>query len=105
MIKAYTDDVARDYKDETWGNYSSSCNTNQFTDELRIELQLKPGMDFPMYYTIDGTEPTKDSPQYSEPFSLSQSAEVKVAVYIEKGGRERRFTRSKYFEKIKPEKE
>lgn len=100
-ILARTDDSARDYKDETWGKYYSQCNTHVFADSLKVELRLKPGMDCPIYYTVDGSEPDKTSPVYTGPVVLHESAEVKVAVYVEKGNRMRRFTRSKFFEKNK----
>ena len=99
-ILPYTDDSKKDYKDESWGRYSSHCNTNEFTDSLQVELRLKPGMDCPIYYTVDGSEPDQNSKVYSSPILLHESAEVKVAVYIEKGKKLRRFTRSKHFEKI-----
>ncbi len=36
-----------------------------------------------IYYTLDGTPPTKDSLLYEGPFSLSASASVRAAVYTE----------------------
>lgn len=99
-IKAHTDDSKRDYKDETWGKFYSSCNTNQFYDELKIELSVKPGMKLPIYYTTDGSEPTQESATYTEPLILKESAEVRAVVYIEKAGKLRRFERSRKFYKI-----
>lgn len=99
-IIAHTDDSKKDYKDETWGNFASVCNTNQFTESLLVELKLKPGINTTIYYTTDGSEPTKDSPIYKAPFTITQNAEVKTAVFIEKAGKERRFARCKYFERV-----
>lgn len=104
-IMGITEDSRRDNMHESWGNYASSCNTDEFTDSLVVELALKPGLHTKIYYTIDGTEPTKESTVYTNPITLTESADVKVAVFIEKAGKERRFTRSRYFEKIKVNKE
>ena len=99
-IKAYTDDAKKDYLKETYGNFSSSCNHDEFTDTLVVELLLKKGIDSSIYYTTDGSEPTKASARYDKAFTLSKSALVRTVVYIEKAGKERRFERSKQFYKV-----
>ena len=97
-IKAHTDDSKRDYKDEVWGKYYDTCNTNQFSDSLVVELTLKPGLNYPIYYTTDGSKPTQQSSVYNAPIVLKDNAEVKAAVYIQKAGKERRFERSRTFQ-------
>jgi len=99
-IKGHTVTSKLDYKNETWEKYASTCPFTEFTDTLQVELMLKKGIETPMYYTIDGSEPTKTSTQYKRPFILDKSAMVKVAVYIDKGGKERRFMRSQSFDQI-----
>lgn len=99
-IKGHTATTKLDYKKETWGTYASTCPFTEFTDTLQVELILKPGIDVPMYYTTDGREPTKESTRYKGLFTIDKSATVKVAVYINKGGKERRFSRSQSFEQI-----
>lgn len=99
-IKAYTDDAKRDYLKETYGKFSSSCNHDEFTDTLLVELLLKKSIHSNIYYTTDGSEPTKESARYNTPFTLNESSLLRTVVYIEKAGKERRFERSKQFYKI-----
>ena len=103
LIKGYTETYKRDYKDETWGKFAKECPFNEFTDTVEVEMKLKPGMDYPIYYTTDGSDPTKESAVYNGKFTLSKSATVKAAVFIKKGDRERRFIRSQSFEKVTKE--
>ena len=98
-IIGHTDDSKRDYLDESNGSYSSSCNFDKFKDELKVELKLKPGLQAQIYYTIDGSEPTKESTIYSKNITLTETTNIRAAIYIEKGGKERQFIRSKMFEK------
>ena len=99
-IKALTEDANRDYRDEKWGKYYKTCNTDTFTDSLQLELILKPGMSMPIYYTLDGSEPNRESSVYSRPLVLKGTAEVKAAVYIDKGGKSRRFVRGRVFRQV-----
>ena len=103
-IIGHTDDSKRNYLNETYGRYQSRCNFDKFIDTLEIELKLKPGMQTTIYYTIDGSKPTKESAVYSGRIRLNATATVCAAIYIEKAGKERRFERSKKFEKIAPKK-
>ena len=41
--------------------------------------------DRPIYYTLDGSEPTQASTQYTEPFPLERSATIKAICYNEYG--------------------
>ena len=102
QIIGHTDTYRRNYLEETYGNYYHDCPYTEFTDTLEVELTLKPGMDYKMYYTTDGSEPTKESAEYRGKFILTESATVKAAVFIEKGERERRFVRSQFFKKVEP---
>ena len=102
LIKSNSEANMRDYKDETWGKFYKECRFNEFTDQLDVELLLKPGLDYKVYYTTDGSEPTKKSTVYTGKFTLTESATVKAAVFIKKGDRERRFVRSQSFKKIHP---
>lgn len=100
LIKGHTKTSKKDYMDETWGKFAKECRFNEFTDSLEVELILKPGLDHTVYYTTDGSEPTKESAIYRDKFMLTESCTVKAAVFIKKGDRQRRFVRSQYFQKV-----
>lgn len=54
-----------------------------FDDPVDITI-TSPDPDAAVHYTLDGTEPTPDSPVYSEPFTLTTTAEVRaVAIRAE----------------------
>jgi hypothetical protein len=67
---------------------------------VKIELTVKPGVDGDLHFTIDGSEPGKDSPVYKKPFTIKKSSKVKAAIFITKGGQERKFVRNQQFTKI-----
>uniref|UniRef100_UPI003216ADF2 outer membrane protein assembly factor BamB family protein n=1 Tax=uncultured Draconibacterium sp. TaxID=1573823 RepID=UPI003216ADF2 len=102
-IKNLGETSTRDYKKETWGEYTHECNFDEFFNSTRIELILKPGVKGDLYYTIDGSEPNKNSTKYTEPFLLEDTVEVKAAVYIQKAGKERKFERRQRFTKVEKE--
>lgn len=52
-------------------------------DQLKVTLKNQFGMP-EMHYTLDGSEPTADSPLYEEPLTLDSGSEIK-AVVIENG--------------------
>jgi len=59
--------------------YVSSYNT-YFVNEAEVSLACKPaGGD--IYYSLDGSEPTKTSQKYSKPFKLNQSATLKMRAF------------------------
>jgi hypothetical protein len=55
-----------------------------FQDQTRISLEAAfEGLE--IHYTLDGTEPTRSSPRYQGPFTLSRSATVKTRAYTADG--------------------
>lgn len=99
-ITGLTESTRLDYKNETWSEFASSCNFDEFNKILKVELSVKPGVEGDLYYTTDGSEPNKDSQKYSEPFSIEKSSKIKAAIFIEKDGKERRFVREQKFNKV-----
>ncbi|MBU0616882.1 MAG: family 20 glycosylhydrolase, partial [Planctomycetes bacterium] len=55
-----------------------------FTDSLQIALSNPHGLGV-MHYTLDGNEPTQDSPRYMTPMSLSESTTLKARTFITNG--------------------
>ncbi|MGQ7870931.1 outer membrane protein assembly factor BamB family protein [Sunxiuqinia sp. sy24] len=101
-IKSLGETSTRDYKDESWGDYIHTCAFNEFVNSVEIELLVKPGVEGNLYYTTDGSEPNKNSTKYTEPFSIDHSLEVRAAIFLVKGGKERKFVRGQQFVKVKP---
>lgn len=57
-----------------------------FQDDASISLETtRPGMK--IFYTTDGNVPTEKSSQYSEPFEVKETAEVKAIAVDQKGNR------------------
>ena len=54
--------------------------TRNLEDKVRIQAGEPTAM---IYYTTDGSEPTKESTLYNQPFVLDQKATVKAIVYDE----------------------
>lgn len=77
----------------------------QFIDSLEVKIKVKPGIEGEIRYTIDGSEPGEDSDIYEKPILLDNSAVIKTALYIDKGGKKRRFVRDKEFERLWPKPE
>jgi outer membrane protein assembly factor BamB len=99
-IKSLGKTSRANYKDETWGKYVHNCNFDEFINSVDIELLVKPSVKGEVYYTTDGSKPSKKSKKYSKPFSIDRTCEVKVAIYIKKGDEERKFIRSQQFFKV-----
>jgi len=54
----------------------------QVTGPLTITLATEPfTSEAEIHYTLDGTEPTKDSPKYTEPLSLTKDTVVKAKAF------------------------
>ncbi len=51
--------------------------TEKYVDEVTVTIN-HPTEGVTLHYTLDGTEPTKDSPIYSEPIKLKKSTNIKV---------------------------
>ena len=75
------DKIARDVLDA--GNkvfIQTTDNRQQTTVSLKTIFN-----DRPIYYTVDGSEPDKNSMVYSEPFAIERSCIVKAACYGDNG--------------------
>ena len=99
-IKSLGETSTRDYKQESSGDYVAECAFNEFVNSVEIELLVKPGVEGQLYFTRDGSEPDKNSEKYTAPFSIDKDSEIKAAIYLKKGGKERRFVRAQQFVKI-----
>jgi len=97
-----TGDVKPEYKQETWGEYTQSYLPNEFLDSVKVEIIMKPGVNGNIHYTINGSNPTQNSPLYSTPLILNQNATLNAAVFIEKSGKTRKFIRTKSFIRLRP---
>jgi len=95
-------DTKPDYKQETWQEYTQEYSPDEFTNSVRVEISVKPGVKGSLHYTLDGSEPTEDSEMYSEPMILDQSTTLKAAVFVEKEGETRKFLRSRQFVRLDP---
>jgi len=51
-----------------------------FIDELRVALRADPP-DAVMHYTLDGGEPTRDSPVYTAPFRITENTTLKAIAF------------------------
>lgn len=54
-----------------------SCDKLAFTD--RITVSFKTTRPMKMVYTLDGSEPTAESAEYTEPLELTESGRIKIA--------------------------
>jgi len=70
-----------------------------FEKETVVTLEA-PFEDIAIHYTIDGSEPTRTSPRYSKPFTLSNTAEVRARSYTADGRASR--VKSMSFRKMTP---
>lgn len=55
----------------------------RFSDQLTVTLTVSP--DVPIYYTIDGTVPTKNSTVYSSPITLSATTALRTLTITDEG--------------------
>jgi hypothetical protein len=49
-----------------------------FKDSVRVELAAKSGV---VRYTLDGSDPTANAPEYSQPFVINRSAVIKARTF------------------------
>lgn len=76
--------------------------TDKFIDEVSVEIKSRDASNNAIYYTLDGTEPTKESTKYSEAIVIDKSSELKAVIYVERDGKEVSFVRSRNFERTYP---
>lgn len=95
-------DSKPDFKQESWGEYTSQYLPNEFVDSVQVEIDVKPGVNGIIRYTSDGSEPTESSSLYSNPLVLKESLTLKAAIFIEKAEKTRKFVRTKSFVRLRP---
>ncbi|MCK5776974.1 MAG: chitobiase/beta-hexosaminidase C-terminal domain-containing protein, partial [Bacteroidales bacterium] len=74
-----------------------------FIDSLSIEVKARDVSNKNIYYTLDGSEPSKDSKHYIGPIIISNNTTLNTIIYVEKDGKEIAFTRTKEFTRLFPE--
>lgn len=57
----------------------SIAGEQSFKDAVTVTITAETGLD--VYYTLDGTEPTKASTKYTAPFALTATTTVKAVAY------------------------
>ncbi len=108
--------IMGDTPNKTWGNENSELfsmrpveqgvimpyvfsNGETFYDTLSVRLMCRTE-DAKIRYTTDGSEPTMDSPRYSDPIIIQQSTTIKAFTYTSADDRSftmsSKFTKSKY---------
>lgn len=80
-------------------------DNENFVDEVSIEIKSKDISNKEIYYTLDGSEPTRNSKPYTEPVVIIKDTEFKATIYVEKNGEKVAFVREKKFKRIYPEPE
>jgi len=75
----------------------------QFIDSLSIEIKARNISNKNIYYTLDGSEPSKNSKQYTSTVIISKNTILNTIIYVEKEGKEIAFTRTKEFTRTYPE--
>lgn len=58
---------------------------NVFAPDRKVML-ASPISEMDIRYTLDGSEPTRQSPKYTEPFALTEAATLKVALFDPESG-------------------
>ncbi len=75
----------------------------RFVDTLTVRMVVKEGVKGELHYTLDGSDPDKESPRYEKPLLLDKNTEMRLAFYTMKSGKEVKLQRARYFERLRPE--
>ncbi len=78
-------------------------DNENFEDQVAIEIKSKDASNEEIYYSTDGSEPTKNSARYTEPVVLTKDTDFKAVIYVEKNGEKVAFVREKTFKRVAPE--
>ncbi|MDE5838147.1 MAG: chitobiase/beta-hexosaminidase C-terminal domain-containing protein, partial [Paramuribaculum sp.] len=68
-------------------------------DNGTIILTLQTIDDAPIHFTLDGSEPTEESPVYTEPVVISESADIKAIAFRPQGNDSKTYKNSVSFNK------
>jgi len=77
-------------------------DNDKFIDNVSVEIKSRDASNKEIYYTLDGSEPTKESMRYTDAIKIDKASELKAVIYIEKNGEDVRFLRTNFFEKAYP---
>ncbi|KRG16385.1 hypothetical protein ACA30_01400 [Virgibacillus soli] len=58
----------------------SNKPSGEYNESIRIELKSKSGK-LPIYYTLDGTQPDKNSNQYTRPLTITNDCTITAVAY------------------------
>lgn len=103
MLKAGATDSAVQslFTDFVLDTVSFSVAGGKYADD--VELTLENASDYDMYYTTDGTTPSRDhGTYYSTPFTLKDGTTTVTAVCVDDNGRAGRATEETYDIKYEP---
>ncbi len=76
----------------------------KFVDNVSVEIKSRDKNNKNIYYTLDGSEPTKTSKQYLEPINITDNTELKAVIYVKKKNDEDvAYVRTKSFSRAHPE--
>ena len=67
------------------------------TKQLLVKILPKSNIHHGIYYTLDGTLPTRSSMPYKNPIKLDKSTTLKAVIYLEKQAKVLPFVRSRVF--------
>lgn len=76
--------------------------STEFIDTILVSIIIKEGIIGEVYYTTDGSKPDKKSNKYKYPINIDRNTNLRAVIYTDKENRERKFIRSKYFERLRP---
>jgi hexosaminidase len=64
------------------GSWMVEIKPSLENDVFKVVLESEQP-DFPIHYTLDGTEPTEQSPAYQEPLTISQTAAITAGIFVD----------------------
>ncbi|WP_242135668.1 outer membrane protein assembly factor BamB family protein [Aestuariivivens marinum] len=74
-----------------------------FMDSVSVEIKSRDTSNKNIYYTTDGSAPSRSSTLYKKAIPLYKTTTLKAIIYVEKNGEEISYSRTKTFEKARPE--
>jgi len=74
-----------------------------FIDSLTVKIKSRDITNKKIYYTVDGSEVTMDSKQYSGPILITKNTTLNAAIYLKKNNGLVAFKRTKIFKRERPE--